>query len=171
MITQNRGVAFVRKEINAKLSQWELIRDCLEGEQTVKNKGTKYLPYPSTSAVTENCEDDSRYRAYKNRAVFLNVTRRTIYELLAQVFIRKPVLQVDNNEMIKLLVDNASGNGVDLEQCTKQSLQYTIAYAYSGVLVDFPQTKGAVSVKDFKQGEYRPTITPYAPFTICNFSS
>lgn len=169
-MNRNRGVAFVRKEIESMRPQWRLIRDCLRGETTIKNKGVIYLPYPSTTNDVVNCENDSRYTAYKERAVFLNVTRRTIYELLAQVFIKDPLLEVENeNTMIKYLVENASGNGVSLEQCAKQSLKYAIAYAYGGLLVDFPQTNGAVSKADFDNGNYRPTITPYSPFTIRNF--
>lgn len=165
---KDKGVAFVRKEIQQMLPQWTLIKDCLKGETAVKDKGFTYLPYPSTNS-DEFCETDSRYVAYKNRAVFLNVTRRTIYELLAQVFIKDPTIDSQSdNKMIQYLIDNASGNGVSLIQCAKQSLKYAIAYAYGGVLVDFPQTE-MLSKADFDRGTYRPTITPYSPFTIRNF--
>ena len=67
------------------------------------------------------------------------------------------------------MIENATGNGVSLNQCAKQSLNYALAYAYGGVFVDFPETKGAVSLADFEKGGYRPTITPYSPFNIKNF--
>ena len=44
MYNVKQGVTFERKEIVAKKKQWRLIRDCLEGELTIKNKGTLYLP-------------------------------------------------------------------------------------------------------------------------------
>lgn len=165
------GVGFIRKEITSKRNEWAVIRDCLEGEQTIKSKGFTYLPYPSTNSKDENCtnENDPRYMAYKDRANFMNVTRRTIYELLAQVFIKAPVVEVNNSKIMQLLLDNASGNGISLEQCAKTSLKYSLAYAYSGVLVDFPSTEKSVSVKDYNEGVYRPTITPYSPFAIRNF--
>lgn len=166
----NKGVAFVRKEISNKLKQWRLIRDCLEGEMTIKDKGELYLPYPST--VPRDCKTpsfDGKYEAYKKRAVFLNVTRRTLYELLAQVFIKEPIVEVAESKLATFIRDNATGNGVNLVQCAKQSLNYALAYAYGGVFVDFPETKGSVSKQDFETGAYRPTITPYSPFDIKNF--
>lgn len=166
----NQGVNFIRSEILKMRPQWELIRDCLEGELVVKKAGTKYLPYPSTVPDLEDCRNNKRYSAYKDRAVFLNVTRRTVYELLAQVFIKNPYLELDtNNKVMKFLVDNASGNGVSLNQCAKQSLKYAIAFAYCGLLVDFPSVKSEISKQDYNNGIYRPTITPYSPFTIRNF--
>lgn len=169
MYNVKTGVQFVRKEIELKKKQWTVIRDCLEGEQKIKDKGTKYLPYPSTSKPECSNENDNRYLAYKDRAVFLNATRRTLYELLAQVFIKPPVVDSVDNDLMKYLLQNATGNGVSLNQCAKQSLNYALAYAYGGVFVDFPETNGAVSLADFEKGGYRPTITPYSPFDIKNF--
>ena len=169
MVNVQKGVQFVRKEIANKKKQWTVIRDCLEGEQKIKDKGQVYLPYPSTSKPDCDNVEDNRYKAYKDRAVFLNVTRRTIYELMAQVFIKEPVVDSVDNDLIKYMIENATGNGVSLNQCAKQSLNYALAYAYGGVFVDFPETKGAVSLADFEKGGYRPTITPYSPFDIKNF--
>ena len=133
MYNVKQGVTFERKEIVAKKKQWRLIRDCLEGELTIKDKGTLYLPYPSTSKPDCEKVEDSRYKAYKDRAVFLNVTRRTLYELMAQVFIKPPVVNSAENDLIKYMIENATGNGVSLNQCAKQSLNYALAYA-QGVL-------------------------------------
>lgn len=169
MVNVQKGVQFVRKEIANKKKQWTVIRDCLEGEQKIKDKGQVYLPYPSTSKPDCDNVEDNRYKAYKDRAVFLNVTRRTLYELMAQVFIKEPVVDSVDNDLIKYMIENATGNGVSLNQCAKQSLNYALAYAYGGVFVDFPETKGAVSLADFEKGGYRPTITPYSPFDIKNF--
>lgn len=169
MVNVQKGVQFVRKEIVNKKKQWTVIRDCLEGEQKIKDKGQVYLPYPSTSKPDCDNVEDNRYKAYKDRAVFLNVTRRTLYELMAQVFIKEPVVDSVDNDLIKYMIENATGNGVSLNQCAKQSLNYALAYAYGGVFVDFPETKGAVSLADFEKGGYRPTITPYSPFDIKNF--
>lgn len=169
MVNVQKGVQFVRKEIANKKKQWTVIRDCLEGEQKIKDKGQVYLPYPSTSKPDCDNAEDNRYKAYKDRAVFLNVTRRTLYELMAQVFIKEPVVDSVDNDLIKYMIENATGNGVSLNQCAKQSLNYALAYAYGGVFVDFPETKGAVSLADFEKGGYRPTITPYSPFDIKNF--
>lgn len=167
----NQGVGFIRKEILNKRNEWSVIRDCLEGELKIKSKGFQYLPFPSTNS-DEDCQNESnpRYIAYKNRANFMNVTRRTIYELLAQVFVKNPIVDVADNDVMKLLLNNSSGDGVSLEQCAKTSLKYALAYAYGGILVDFPSVENkSISVAEYARGVYRPTITPYSPFTIRNF--
>jgi len=46
-------------------SQWEIIRDCYEGEDAIKAKGEKYLPRASGSA-------NWQYEAYKTRARWVN---------------------------------------------------------------------------------------------------
>lgn len=168
-IKSDRGVAFIRNEIAKKRKEWTIIKDCLEGEVKIKEKGFVYLPYPTTIADgCSNSEHDPRYISYKNRANFMNVTRRTIYELLAQVFIKTPIAEIVDNNIMKLLSDNATGNGVSLVQCAKTSLKYTLAYAYSGLFVDFPETD-VISLNQYNEGVYRPTITPYSPFAIRNF--
>lgn len=168
MINKNSGVAFIRNEISKKLPEWRVIRDCLEGEVTIKKRGFQYLPYPTTNNDKCKNENDPRYVAYKDRANFMNITRRTVYELLAQVFIKQPLINSVDDEVMNLLLENASGNGISLEQCAKQSLKYALSYAYGGILVDFPENE-IVSLKDYRSGVYRPTITPYAPFKIRNF--
>lgn len=168
-MNNKKGVLFVRKEIAEKKKEWNVIRDCLIGEIAIKNKGFTYLPYPTTSSKNcENKENDPRYVAYKERANFMNITRRTVYELLSQVFIKEPIVDVSDDKMLDLLINNASGNGVSLVQCAKASLKYALAYAYGGILVDFPNVE-RLSISDYNCGKYRPTITPLSPFSIRNF--
>ena len=163
-----KGVAFVRPEIRKLLPQWTLIKDCIAGEVAIKEKGFEYLPYPSTDD-SFNQKIDERYKAYRKRAVFLNSTRKTVYELLSQVFIKKPVVSTVDNVIIKGLLKNATGDGVSFEEVAKQLLKYNIAYGYCGVFIDYPHVEGVVSKLDIDQGRYRPTVKTYSPFEIVNF--
>lgn len=168
-IQKGKGVAFVRPEINKMRNMWRVIRDCILGEEAIKDKTTQYLPYPSNEYRECDPKLDMRYKVYLQRAVFVNSVGYTLYELLGQVFIKDPTIQVRSDKDIQALVNNATGNGISLIQCAKQSLQYTLAYAYSGILVDFPETNGAISKADYEKNNIRPTITPYSPFEITNF--
>lgn len=168
---QNKGVQFIRPEIAKRLAQWKVIRDCMNGEDAVKAKTIEYLPYPSTLACEDevSVDKDSKYQNYIKRAHFLNVVGKTIMELQGQVFIKQPLINIADNKILQYVLENATGNGLDLKECSKQSLVYSLAYGYSGLLVDFPNVKNAITKKDYDEGKYRLTIKPISPFMIKNF--
>ncbi len=66
-----------------KFNAWATLRDCYDGEETVKAAGTIYLPQLSA-------HKDAEYATYKERASFYNAVRRTHRGLMGSLF-RKPV--------------------------------------------------------------------------------
>lgn len=66
-----------------KFPIWTIVRDCYDGELTIKAGGEKYLPKLSA----HNTED---YKTYKARSYFYNGVRRTHRGLHGSMF-RKPV--------------------------------------------------------------------------------
>lgn len=165
----NKGVTFIRPEIEDMYPEWELIRDCLKGETAVKNAGIKYLPYPSSVECKGAEVDQNLYAAYKKRANFLNTTRRTIYHLLGEVFIKPPVVNVASDKLIKKLVENATGAGVSIEQCAKNSLKHNLAYAYGCVVLMLDTVESNLTVAEFEKGAWRPKVKNFSPFKIRNF--
>lgn len=164
--TGNPNVAFIRPELKKLLPQYELIRDCLEGETTIKAARTKYLPKPNAADTSD--ENKERYEAYLTRAVFYNVTRRTLAGLLGQVFMRDPTVKLPTQ--LAPVEADATGTGVSLVQSAQLSLGHTLAYARSGLFVDFTNTGGAgASAKQVETGEARPTIYAYSPLEIINW--
>lgn len=159
------NVTFIRMELAELLPMYYLIRDCLSGEPTIKAAGTKYLPMPNTSGDAK--EEQKRYDNYKARAVFYNVTRRTLAGLIGQVFMREPVIKVPAD--MQPVVDNATGTGVSLIQEAKRGVAYVLAYARAGVFVDYPVTGGQVSKADIDSGKIRPTINVTSPFALINW--
>lgn len=69
------------------LDLWEKCRDCYKGEEAVKNKNQRYLPYLSL-------QDSGEYYNYRNRAIFLNVMKRTIHGLVGASLRKKPIVKV-----------------------------------------------------------------------------
>ena len=168
-ILLKNNVGFIRAEIKDMHDEWELIRDCLIGETAVKLKTTKYLPYPSSVKCDDGTVDNDLYEQYITRANFLNTTRRTIYHLLGEVFIKPPVVEVEDNELIKKLLENATGNGVSLEQCAKNSLKHNIAYAYGCVILLIDEVAPNLTKAQFNAGAWRPRVKNFSPFQIRNF--
>ena len=160
------NVAFIRPELSKLLPQYYLIRDCISGEPTIKGAKALYLPMPN--AEDQSKENKARYENYLKRAVFYNVTRRTLNGLVGQVFMRDPVVKVPS--LLNSVVENASGTGVSLLQQSKKTLSLTLAYSRAGLLVDYPEVpEGGATVADLEAGRVRPTITTYSPQEIINW--
>lgn len=159
------NVAFTRLDIAKLLPQYYLIRDCLGGETTIKDARDKYLPKPDPTDTS--AENKERYKAYLRRAVFYNVTRRTLSGLIGQVFMRDPIVKLP--PAMDSVQKDTTGTGVDLTQQAKKSLSLTLAYSRSGLLVDYPETNGVVTKAQIESGEIRPTISSYSPQEIINW--
>lgn len=71
--------------------QWRKCRDCIEGEETVKRAKTRYLPKIEG-------QDDARYAAYLQRALFFNATDRTSQALSGFLFRKQPAISPDNEK-------------------------------------------------------------------------
>lgn len=159
------GVTFTRRELESILPVYRQIEDCVSGEAVIKSKGKLYLPDPANG----DCDHDSksRYEDYLKRAVFYNVARHTLSGLVGQVFSKSPTLKYP--DLLKPVVDNASGDGVSLIQLARASLEGVLSYSRDGILVDFPRTNSPTSLQDVKTGKIRPTITRYKADQIRNW--
>lgn len=166
-ITGKPNVTFVRPELVRLMPQYELIRDAIAGETAVKGARTKYLPMPN--AGDKSPENRARYEAYLTRAVFYNVTRRTVMGLVGQVFAKDPTEKIPTR--LERLREDATGTGTSLKQLAEIALAQNVAYARCGVFVDFPDTSasGGASAEQIERGEVRPTMYAYSPLEIINW--
>lgn len=160
-----RNVRHVRKELKAILPQYRQIQDCIDGAPAVKKRRTTYLPQPDPTNETE--ENRQRYEDYLTRAVFYNVTGRTLEGFVGQVFIREPVVNLPNS--LDVVQADANGEGVPLNQQAKSATGYVIAKGRAGLFSDYPATSGEITVEEQQQGNINPTITLYQPEYIINW--
>lgn len=159
------NVGFVRPEVLASAKRWKLVRDCLGGAEAVKAAGTTYLPKPKAHDTSD--ANNKRYSNYKERAIFYNVTRRTVDGWNGQVFSREPISRFDD-KMDDLWYD-VDGAGAALDQQAKIGLGSTMSYGGGGLLIDYPRTEGLLTVKDIADNNIRPTIHFYQPESIINW--
>ena len=159
------NVNHVRAEVADAKAKWELIDDCLGGSEAVKKARTKYLPMPNPDDVS--AENLARYNSFLARAVFYNVTRRTLDGLSGQVFQGETVIELPS--AIKILEDDADGSGVTLKQQAKKTLDHVLSRGRVGVLVDYPVTESIPSKADQDAGEIRPSVVLYAPGKVINW--
>ncbi len=160
------NIGYVRSEVNAMTSRWELVEDCLAGQDAVKSKQTLYLPQPN--AADTSTENQERYLAYLLRAVFYNVTSKTLNGLVGQVFSRDPIVVMPETMRRNMLTD-IDGNGVSLDQQAKKGLGYLLGFGRFGVFVDYPKLDRAISLAEQEAGFFKPTLLQYSPKSIINW--
>lgn len=115
-----------------KFPIWTKIRDCYDGEDTIKDAGQTYLPRLAA-------HKDPDYAAYKLRAYFYNGVRRTHTGLMGSLF-RKPV----EITLPPPVADKIDLNRVTLDCQTAAEFCHTLAHELLlvgrfGILVDFKQ--------------------------------
>lgn len=159
------SVATKRKELRDFEADYKQIADCVAGERVVKKGSTKYLPMPN--ADDQSPENVARYTAYKARAVFYNVTQRTLSGLVGEVFARDPVSEVPTS--LDVFAEDADGSGLTLTQLAKRGVRYTLSMGRAGVLADYPSTEEGVTRADVDSGDVQPTITIYDALNIINW--
>lgn len=159
------NVSYVRPELKKKLNQYNQILDCIEGEETVKSKKTTYLPQPNPDDTSD--ENQARYEAYLKRAVFYNVTSRTLSGMTGQIFAKDPVINLPTG--LEIVGENANGEGVSLIQLAKKTTDEVISLGRSGLWVDYPTTDGLSTRLDLEAGYIRPVILNYEAKSIINW--
>lgn len=163
-------VTYERAELRELRKQYDLIRDCLAGEVTIKDAlyRERYLPMPN--AADKSATNMMRYEAYVRRAVFYNVTRRTHAGMVGQVFLEAPVINLPTT-LSNVMVDDCDGTGISLEQSLTRAVDYTLAYSRCGLLADYPPNPDGViaTLAELEDGDVRPTITVYQPWDIINW--
>lgn len=160
------NVEYIRPDIEALFPQYELIKDCIEGQVAVKARGDHYLPRPAPH--DKSAANRARYDTFIARAIFYNVTGRTLAGMTGQVFLVDPVIEVPT--LLDPVVKDANGSGIDITQLAQQCHEFVLAYGRAGLLADFPTVGGGqVSRKDQLDGKIRPTIAAYAPWNVINW--
>ena len=108
---------------------WDMLRDIIQGERRIKERGTDYLP----ALVSEKA--GTSYEDYKGRATFVNMTGRTISGLVGTVF-RRPV-KVDNVD--KSWLEDVTSDGLHFNLFCKKACIEAVAIGRIGILVDMDQ--------------------------------
>ena len=117
------NVSYVRPEVVTAGIRWRRINDAVTGEDAVKARKDEYLPIPDSDVG--GTVNDPRYVNYVLRAVYYNVTGRTLTGLVGQVFSRDT--QVEFPPEIEALEDDVAGDGVGITQQAKKTLEHVLS--------------------------------------------
>ncbi|AMO44085.1 putative portal protein [Ruegeria phage vB_RpoS-V10] len=107
---------------------WRMIRDAEIGEVEIKRKGQTYLPKLQG-------HDQDQYNSYLHRAVFFNMTSKTLNALYGTMFRRNPKVSGLSANLTKI-TKNFSKDGMSLHLTAKTAAKEVLAVGRYGMLVD-----------------------------------
>lgn len=156
------GVSTEHPLYNKRAKQWQLIRDCIEGEDAIKAKGEDYLP--KTKGMS-----DHRYEAFKLRAEWVNFTRRTLTGLHGLVFRKKPVFNYPPE--LEDVIKNCDRKGTTLYKFCSKTFKDSYPVSFGGLLVDMPKVKENLSRKQADEKHIHPYMKYYSAENIINWQT
>lgn len=146
---------------------YQTIRDAMEGSVIIKEAGTRYLPTPNAEAQDSPAQD-SRYKIYRQRAVFPSTVKDTVDDFVNQAFVREPLIELPPS--LEPLLEDATGFGLGLGQLAKRLVRLVLAFGRAGLYADYPAAEEETrSVGDLKRQNFRPLLKPVEPWNILNW--
>ncbi len=109
---------------------WQKLRDCDAGEQAIHDGGTRYLP-------ALNGQKSADYQVYVQRAPFYEAFGRTIDGLHGAIFRKPTVVELQGDDALLELLEDASLEGVSFTQQIKFVVREILGPGRHGLLVDF----------------------------------
>lgn len=152
-------------EYEALATRRKRARDCVSGQDAVREAGDIYLPRLSGDNIN-GLENDRDFGRRLARAPFFNASSRTVDGLVGLVF-RKPP-QVDAPGIDQYL-DDVTLTGQDFGGFAESVLREVQTVGNAGVLVDYPTAGVGVTLADVQAEGLRPSLTLYTAENIINW--
>ena len=149
---------------------WTKTRDAVRGSVAVKDKRHHYLPVPDAESNDDSIGAQSlRYRQYLKRALFTNFTGRTKNALVGAAFRKPPTIEIP--EGLDYLIEDATGDGLGMEQLAKDELSNLLECGRSLFLVDYPQADDGLTAEEVQRLDLRASIIPYTAEQVINWKT
>lgn len=120
-------------------AEWDLMRDCMDGEGAIKAKGGTYLPKPSGfNSLSDG--GAAAYRAYKDRAQFPELLAPSVGAMIG--IIHGNAIDVELPPQMEYLYENADGDGLPLDAFHRRITRDLLVIGAYCVLSDAPSEGG-----------------------------
>lgn len=127
---------------------WVRVRDCMEGEDAIKNKEEDYLPRPSGMTG----EYAAAYTSYKERAHFPLVTSYALQGALGIVITKLPEFNVPKE--LEYIIKTATKDGRSLQQLFLDMIIEIFQTGRSPLLVDIVSAKNEFRFVQYKAEDF-----------------
>ena len=149
-------------EYSANVARWQMISDCLGGEETIKSKKETYLPFPipdPDGVLKQDAEFIAKYNVYLEGAHFTNYTEQAVEDLVSGCFRKDVIVNCKGDSFDYLLVDDAARNIV----------WNTTAFGRCFAITEYPVVEeGAKRKDDEKNAAY---IVVHSALSVINWES
>jgi len=139
-------------EYQNKTRQWEVVRDCVEGETAIKGEGLLKRAEKYLSRLPG--QSDADYAAYKERPKFFDGTSRTAEGLHGNIFAKNPVQSGEISDAFKELLKNVDGSGTVIDQFASNVTWDAMQTAWGCILVDHTTVEEGTSKADSNARAY-----------------
>jgi hypothetical protein len=120
-------------------AEWQLCRDCMDGEGAIKARGSEYLPMPSGFKAADD-GGKAMYEAYKGRAQFPALMAPSVGAMIGIIHGRE--IPIEMPDAMKYLWENADGKGLPLEAMHRRITRELLVIGGYAVLTDAPKEGG-----------------------------
>ena len=152
------GVRNTCNGYDSRSHQWEIVRDCVEGSDRIKEKAELYLPMAN---YKKNEEGRRRYEAYKQRAVYVNFIGQSLEIMHGMIFRRTPTIKAPDEFKNSGLLSNVDRKGSSIYQFSSDSTYDVMQTGFGGYLVDMPSAPVGISVQEAEEAGIKPYIKYY----------
>jgi len=131
------------------IRRWNVVRDCVDGQESIQIGGVKYLPKPAGQSKED-------YQNYQARAVFFDGTSRTAEGLHGHIFAKDPVQAGEDKltEAAKEILKDIDGACSGIDEYISGTTWDSIQTGFGGHLVDHTPVEPGTSVAEKKGRAY-----------------
>ncbi|MFD2633228.1 DUF4055 domain-containing protein [Idiomarina piscisalsi] len=145
---------------------WKKCRDVIDGQRSVHEAGTTYLP--ALDGMDLNTEKGlESYRKMLARSAFFNGTGRSEDTYLGLLFRKQPRFELPT--AIEYVKDDVDGQGTDLTSFAADFAKEIIDTGRAGVLVDFEGSTAGFTLAQARQSGLKPYLACYPTERITNW--
>lgn len=159
------NVDHVRDEVANMAPTWRKMRHTTDGQRAMWGRIGDYIPY--INSADKSAENVAKNEEYRRRGIYYNFTGRTLEGLVGTIFSRSPIVELPPE--MESLYEDASGDGVSMDQQSRNVLREVMVTARGGLLAEYPVTEGSVTRAQILKGEVRPSIRFYTAENIINW--
>lgn len=125
-----------------KIDDWKMMRDCDEGERTIKTEGEEYLPKP-TGFSAQKDGGAKYYENYKARARFPDILQPTLQGMVGVIHrVEAQIEGLEEGQALFPLWEHATKEGLPLEAFHRRITSELLLTGRYSILVDAPADGG-----------------------------
>lgn len=121
-----------------RIAEWQLMRDAVDGEGAIKDRGETHLPMPSAYRSLDS--GLQAYRDYKDRANFPELVAPAVSAMSGVAHSKEIVIELPDG--LAYLFEDADGKGMPLEEMHRQITRELLIAGRHCILADAPEGGG-----------------------------